>query len=473
MVKREINLKLLLPLILLGVALWYLPTPRGLDSKGWHILIIFMITVIGIIISPMPMGATAFAAIATLVLTNTLSLHNALSGFSSHIVWLVVIAFFIARGFIKSGLGERIAYYLISKFGHSTIGLSYSLIFTEFLLAPMIPSATARGGGIIFPIVQSLAEEYAKSPYFAHKTGKNYTAAFLITVCFHTNVITCALFLTAMAANPLIASLAASLNVHISWLNWSLATIVPGVVNLIILPYLVYFLLPPDIKHSVEIPKQASHALAAMGKLSRNEIIMIITFAVMILLWVVGPAWKIDATTTALIGFLALITTGVLSWDDAITEKGAWKTLMWFATLLMMAEFLTKLGITAWAEVNIKNMLGNAQGPYIILILGIIFFYIHYFFASITAHATVMYTTFMLMLIHLGVAPLIAGISLAVLSNLSGGLTHYGISSAPIYFGAGYLSAKEWWKVGGIISTCNMIIWIAVGSIWLYILGWW
>lgn len=71
-----------------------------------------------------------------------------------HCRWLIAIAFWLSGGFIKSGLGSRIAYSIVSLFGKTTLGLTYSLVFAEALLAPAIPSVAARAGGIFFPLAK-------------------------------------------------------------------------------------------------------------------------------------------------------------------------------------------------------------------------------------------------------------------------------------------------------------------------------
>lgn len=113
---------------------------------------LFITTIITIILNPLPMGAISLFSIACSVITQTLSLDQALLRFSNSIIWLVVFAFFISQGFTKTGLGERVAYHIILRVDQSTLGLSYFLVIVDFLLAPFIPSVTARGGGVIFPI---------------------------------------------------------------------------------------------------------------------------------------------------------------------------------------------------------------------------------------------------------------------------------------------------------------------------------
>ncbi len=471
MSSNNIKLKLILLILALGSILWNIPAPDGVDLKAWHLFGIFITTIVAIILNPMPIGAIAIFSIFTCVITNTLTLNQALGGFSLDIAWLVVFAFFISRGFIKTGLGKRIAYYFISKIGKSTLGLSYGLVLTDFILSPMIPSVTARGGGIIFPIAKSLSEEYEKSN--PSKKGKNLSGGFLIQVCFQSNVITSAMFLTAMAGNPLVIKFAAQLGVNISWETWALGAIVPGIVSLLLLPLAIYTIYPPSVKSMGHAPKIAKQALQEMGKITKHEMIMLLTFVLLIALWILDSKIGFSATTTALLGFCILLISGVLTWNDALAEKGAWDTLTWFGTLVMISSYLKEFGIMGWIGDRMQHLVAG-QGLFMtITVVCLLYFFVHYFFASITTKITVLYSTFLLLLISAGMPKLVSALSLAYLSSLAGGLTHYGISSAPVFFGAGYFTTKTWWRVGVLVGLVNILIWVTVGAAWWYLLGWW
>ncbi len=460
-------------LSLIGGIVWNIvEAPEGLTLEGWHLLIIFLLTILGIIFGSAPMSVIALLGTLVCVLTHTLTLHEALSGFSSSVIWIVVLAFFIARGLIKTGLGKRIAYFFISKIGRTTLGLSYGLVITEFILAPMIPSVTARGGGMIYPITQAIIKEYG-----AGNTTEaiKRTGMFLIQVCFQAATITCAMFVTAMAGNPLVVSIANKMGAEITWSSWALGAIVPGLVSLMALPLLLYVICPPAIKIAEESPILAKKALAEMGPLSKNEIMMLLTFITLLFLWIAGDSIGLDATTSALIGVTALLLTGVLTWDDAISERNAWDTMVWFALLLTMSGALGKMGVMQWIGEELQGILGviSHTQPVVICAIICIYFFVHYFFASVTAHITVFYAIFVGLLVSLGqmqVAP--AALVLAYASSLSGGLTHYGNSVAPIFYGSKYLTTMEWWRVGFIVSIFNLLIWGGVGYLWWSLLGW-
>jgi DASS family divalent anion:Na+ symporter len=228
----------------------------------WHLSIIFITTIAAIILNPLPMGAIALFSILCCILTQTLSLEQSLSGFSHSIIWLVLLAFFIAQGFIKTGFGERIAYHIILLVGQSTLGLSYALVIVDFILAPFIPSVCARGGGIIFPIAQSLCTAYSNKTNYETSVSNG---GFLMKVVFQSNVITSAMFITSMAANPLAVKFAADAGIIISWSDWAIAAIVLGVISLAVTPLILYYLHPPSIKYDPSAIQIARAKLQEIG----------------------------------------------------------------------------------------------------------------------------------------------------------------------------------------------------------------
>jgi DASS family divalent anion:Na+ symporter len=446
---------ILLILFTIACAGWYVPVPEGLTQQAWHLLIIFIITITALILNPLPMGAVALLSIAACVLTNTLTLAEGLSGFSDSIIWLVVFAFFLSNGFIKTGLGSRVAYHLILLVGKSTLGLSYALVIVDFVLAPFIPSVSARGGGIIFPIAQSLCKSYSDN---THPGVSSRNGGFLMKVCYQSNVITSAMFITSMAANPLAVKLAHEAGI---------------IISLILMPLVLYYLYPPAIKHSETATKIAKEKLQELGKISKQEIIMLLTFMIIIFLWVCGAQWGLSATIVALLGLCILLVTRVIDFEDNLADKGAWHTFIWFATLIMISSFLTKVGLISWVSGMLEAPLLSFSPMVSIIMLSLVYFYIHYFFASATTHIAVLFPTFLALFIGLGINPVLAALMLSFLSILSSGLTHYGLASAPVFFGAGYMSTKTWWYLGLVMSVVYIAIWTLAGGVWWKVLGLW
>ena len=457
-------------ILLLGLCFWQISPPEGLTIQAWHLFIIFFTTIIAVISKPMPMGAISILSIVICVLTNTLTIEKGLNSFSSPIVWLVVSAFLIAKGFIKTGLGSRISYYFIMFLGRSTIGLSYGLIGSELILAPFIPSNTARGAGVIFPIVTALSKEYESYP---NTPSRKKIGAYLTKICFQTNVITSSMFITAMAANPLIVTIAASMGHKITWTTWALAAIVPGLFCLLILPFVFYLIYPPEIKHTPEAPLMAQTKLKEMGNIKLDEIVMLGTFGLLLTFWILGPIINIDATSTALLGLAILLFSGVLSWEDIISEKEAWNTFIWLSILLSLIKGLAELGAITWFSNHIRNTVSDMPWQTALTILAIVYYYTHYLFASMTSHISSLFSAFTIVVIATGAPPMVVVLLFAAMSSLSGGLTHFGTGTAPVYFSSGYVTLKEWWQLGGVMSIIHLSVWLIIGLWWWKIIGIW
>lgn len=455
--------------VCVGLLIWALPRPADLDPRAWRLFAIFVAMIAGIVARPLPMGAVALIGLATVLATGTLTLSESLGGFSNGTVWLVVAAFLIAAGFRKTGLGTRIAYGLVALFGRSTLGLGYSLVASDLVLAPAIASNTARIGGVIFPILQSICDRaIARDPV----TGRR-TSAFLTLTVYQGTVVTSAMFLTAMVANPLVVQLAASQGIVITWTMWASAAIVPGVLSLILVPLVVYRFCRPGVTTTPEAPAMARHALKGLGPLSRDEWLMGAITLCLLVAWIFGARVGIEPAAAAIVAVAALLLTNVLAWDDVLGEREAWNTFVWFAVLLMMAGQLAQLGLFAWFSRHVSDTIGATPWVPGFLALSLIYFYSHYFFASNTAHISTMYAPFLAVALALGTPPYLAALGLAFFSNLYSCTTHYGTPPGPILFGSGHVRLSVWWKTGAVLSVVHITIWLTAGASWWRVLGLW
>lgn len=453
-----------------GLGVLLIPIPVGITAKSWHLLAIFVATIVGSIVRPIPGGAMVLLGVAALALTGTLPVDEALGGYGDPIVWLVLAAFFMSRGMIKTGLGRRIAFLFIRAIGRHSLGLGYALVSTDMLLAMVIPSNAARAGGIIFPVTRSLAEAYDSKP--GETAGR--LGAFLMTLVYQCDVIVCAMFLTGQASNVLISKFAQQVTgIELTYASWALAAIVPGLLSLLVVPLMLYRIFPPEVKHTPAAAKLAADELKRMGRMNSGEKLMFIVFALVATLWMTSALHGINYAAVALLGICVLLLSGVLDWEDVLRERGAWDVFIWYGGLVRMAEALGETGITKRFAESAANVTTGWKWGAALAALLLIYFYAHYGFASITAHATAMYTPFLVVILAAGAPPYLALLSLAYFSNLSASLTHYGTTPAPIYFGAGYVKQRTWWKLGLIASMLTIPIWVVLGFTWWKILKLW
>lgn len=470
----------------LTLIVWFLiPVPAGVKPEAWHLLAIFIGTIAGIIGKAMPIGALSIVAMTAVALTGVTSakpadaVKDALSSLSSSLIWLIGIAVMISYGLTKTGLGKRIGFYFISLFGKKTLGIGYAFTLAELVLAPITPSNTARGGAIIHPIMKSISHSLGSDveDNTQHRAGR-----FLSLVNFNANPITSGMFITATAPNPLVVKLVSEVTgkqIELSWMTWALAMFLPGVVCLLVMPLVIYKMYPPEIKETPNAQQFAKESLAELGPIHKDEKIMLAIFALMLILWanipamLFGKGFEVDPTTTALIGLSGLLFSGVLTWDDVLKQKSAWDTIVWFGALVMMATFLSKLGLIDWFSKHIQTGIGHLGLGWVgaCAILTLIYLYTHYFFASTTAHVTAMFAAFYGVGIALGAPPLLYALILAAAGNIMMSLTHYATGTAPVIFSSGFATLGEWWKTGLVMSIVNSIIWLTVGLLWWKILG--
>lgn len=454
-----------------GGAIALVAPPDGITAKSWYLFAIFVSTIAGLIVQPLPGGAMVLLGVTATAVTGVLTPQQALAGYADPIVWLVLAAFFMSRGMIKTGLGRRIAFWFIRAIGHRSLGLGYALASTDLLLASYIPSNAARSGGIVFPIAKSLAEAYDSHPGpSARRLG-----AFLMPFLYQCDVIACSMFLTGQASNALIARFAQQVTqLDVSYARWFIGAVVPGLAAFLLTPLVLYRLYPPEVRQTPDASRIAQAELTRMGPMNRGEILMFGTFGLVAFLWMtIGLVHNINYAVVALIGMAVLLLSGVLDWNDLTTERGAWEVFLWYGGLVRLAEALGETGITKqFADASAAFTVGWSWLP-ALLILVLIYYYAHYGFASITAHSTAMYTAFLVVILAAGAPPWVAVLTLAYGSNLMAGLTHYGTTPGPIYFGAGYVTQWTWWRLGFVASLFNLLILFTIGFAWWKILGWW
>jgi DASS family divalent anion:Na+ symporter len=452
----------------LGVALF--PKPEAVTRESWTLLAIFVATIVGSILRPVPAGAMVLLGVAALPTFGALKIEKALQGFAEPVVWLVLAAFFLSRGMVKTGLGRRIALIFIRLIGKRTLGLGYSLVMTDWLLATVVPSTGARAGGVILPIARSISETYDSRPgESAQKLG-----AFLMTMLYQCNVIICATFLTGQASNTIIRDFARdNAGIQLTYLSWFTAAVVPSTISLLVIPQIIYRLYPPGIKYTPAAAEMASAELKKLGRMTWQEIVMLTVFVAVVLLWLTADYTHLDSNLIAIIGVCLLLLTNVLTWKDIVSEIPAWEVFIWYGGLVMMAKELGNTGLTKMFAENTAVLTQGWPWGLALAVLALVYFYSHYGFASITAHVTAMFIPFLLVCITVGAPAGLTVLILAYLSNLNASLTHFGTTSAPIYFGAGYVRQKTWWTVGLLASFANILIWAVTGLIWWKILGWW
>jgi DASS family divalent anion:Na+ symporter len=451
----------------LGAAIWFAPVPAGLTPGAWHLFALFAAAIAAVILGAFPLLTSALVAAAAAVLSGTLPPARAFAGFSNGSVLLVVTAFLVARSVVKSGLGRRISLLVVSLFGRSTLGLAYSIFVTDALIAPAFPSNTARGG-VLYPIVLSLAEGAGSSP---SDPARRRTGGFLMFSGMASLAVSSALWLTATSANPIGASVAEHLGVRIGFGSWLVASCVPALAAIALLPLFLYWLHPPETKATPDAPAAAKRELAAMGRFSRSERIVAVAFVLMVAGWVLGPRLGLDGTAIAFLGLGGLLATRVLTVDDLSAEGGTLVTFLWLAVLFAMSAQLNELGFMGYVGERLAHRLAGLSWPAAFVALAVLYVAMHYFFVAQSAQVLALFGVFADVGIRSGVpAPLMA-YTLLFASSYFSTITPQGGTQNVIFVGSGYLTQRELYRLGGLTTAFCLVIFLVVGTPWLLLVA--
>ena len=347
--------------------------------------------------------------------------------------------------------------------GKSTLG--YAITFADLLLAPFTPSNTARSGGTIYPIIANLPPLYGSKPNdpSARKIG-----SYLMWVAITAACITSSMFLSALAPNLLALALVKSIvGINISWGTWFIAFLPLGILLILAMPLLAYWFYPPEVKVNNEVPLWAARELEKLGKLSRNEILLLVFVCFALMMWIFAADW-IEPALAALLVIVLMLWTGVLSWSDITNNKAAWNTFVWFATLVALADGLSSTGFIAWLGKEGGALMSGISPGMATIVLLLAFYLLHYLFASTTAHTTALLPAM------LTIASTIPGMNMEVFVLLMvtslgvmGIITPYGTGPSPIYYGSGYLPTKDYWRLGTIFGAIFLAALLLIGYPWM------
>jgi len=462
----RISYKIIIPVAVL-VVLWMIPAPQGLTVDAWHFLSIFFAVVTGLIFEPVPsalVGFTGISLVAILGLTGnpSESISWALSGFSNTVIWLIFAAFMFALGYQKTGLGRRISLIMIKYLGKSSLGLGYAVAFSDLLLAPFMPSNTARSAGTIYPVASNIPLMFNSTP----ENEPRKLGAYISWVAIAATSVTSSMFLTALAPNLLAVDLIEQgSGTVISWRAWA-EIMLPVMIPLFILtPWLTYILYPPTQKRSPEAPAWASQELKKLGPPAKKEILMALLAAIALVLWIFGDRFGIHTTTTAIAVVAAMVLTNIITWNDIISKKEAFSVLIWFASLVAMASGLKTVGVLSWIGSGAERNLAGMEPSMLIISMLVLFFALHYFFASTTAHTTALMPLFIAIASNLLNPGQLLPFSILLAGSLGvmGIITPYATGPSPIWYGAGYISQARWWGLGAVFGLLYLAF-IILGS---------
>jgi DASS family divalent anion:Na+ symporter len=275
--------------------------------------------------------------------------------------------------------------------------------------------------------------------------------------------------MTATSCNPIGVQIAQKAGLEIDFGKWLLASAVPSLVAIALLPLLVAWIFPPRVGKTPEAPAAARKELAGMGGMSRNEWITGGTFVLMVAGWVFGHRFHLNTTSVAFLGFGILLLAGVITLDDIAKQGETLTTFLWLAVLFAMSAQLNELGFMGYVGERLASSLGGLSWPTLYVTLIVLFVFIHYLFVSQTSQMLALFGVF-LDVGPRGRVPLpLMTFGLLFANSYFSAITPQGGSQNIIFAASGYLTQRELYKLGLITTIALLAVYLLIGSPWVYL----
>ncbi|KAI8967800.1 Sodium/sulfate symporter [Mycotypha africana] len=501
----------LLPSLFLGAIIWFGVQPTDeLTLTAIHLLAVFSSCICALITTSVDISMLVLTGLTLLAVTHSFecidhatgdhtecrlcgevnpltgdlfecqpnkeSFEKSLEGFSSSVVWLIFAAFHLGKAVEVTKLGRRISLMMIKAFGKHTLGLAYAIVLSELLLAPFVPSNTARGGGIVLPVVQSIATTLGSTPDHHPELG-----SFLTLVGNHANLLSASLYLTGMAANPIVVAKANQLfDIDFGFMTWLQGSIVPAAICAISLPLIIRWSLglntqtPTRGKHARGGDNVVQHAqmeLNKMGPVSLKEWQLCFVLVGCLGMWVTSSFTHVDSTLVALLGIVALLHMETITWKDVSSNTSAWDTLFWLGGFVTIAQQLSEAGASSFLGHQISQTIERFHLP-ALPALAIAYFLTTFMFSSLSAHTVAFVGTFLDAGHALGAKPMVLTAFISYFGALGGCMTNFSTGMAAMYYAPGYVPRSKWFIVGAQMALFYLAVYFTVGLSWWSFLGW-
>jgi len=277
-----------------------------------------------------------------------------------------------------------------------------------------------------------------------------------------------ALWMTATSCNPIGAQIAQKAGLEIGFGTWLLASSVPSLIAIALLPLLVAKLFPPRVGATPDAPAAARKDLAGMGPMSRDEWITAVTFALMVAGWVFGSALNLNGTSVAFMGFGVLLVAGVLTLDDISKQGDTLATFLWLAVLFALSSQLNELGFMGYVGERLASRLGGLSWPVLYVSLIALYVGIHYLFVSQTSQVLALFSVFLDVGMRGGVPVPLMAFGLLFASSYFSVITPQGGSQNIIFVTSGYLTQGELYRLGLFTTLAFLAVYLLIGSPWVY-----
>lgn len=334
--------------IAVALVVAFLPTPAGLSRQAQLVLAVVAGTIVlwaaevmnNGLASLLMMGVLMAIGVAPLLtVRDTGDVSGALSGFSDGAWWTLLVVVFYGYAMKKTGLAERISYYILSLFPGTYAGIVCAFFLIGLLLSLGIPSMTVRTA-IMAPIAWSLVQTLGLKP-------RSRGSALIMITVIEMAVCPGLAFLLGSLNGPVVIRMFAAKNVPLTPIAYAEYLTVPSLImcGLILILNLTLFKPEAPIRASRDF---ALGKLRALGFIKRAEIITGLVVLTSIFMWVTYP--RLNHLPTFVVGMFGLAILNVTGiFQDADIGTGiSWTLMLFLGGIFSLTHIIPQYKITDW-----------------------------------------------------------------------------------------------------------------------------
>jgi len=349
--------------IIIGYVFANLPVFPGLTEKAMWAIGIFLCTVSFWVADTLPDYVTSILMCLAFAAFKVVPFGTALSSFSGTTFWLLVGALGLSAGVSKSGLLNRLALMVMSKFPLTFKGQTLALMVTGTIMSPLIPSANGK-----IAVVAPFATQISDNMGYERKSagaGGIFSAMFWSLGCVHP------LFISAsFMGYAVLGLIPKEFQGGFSWMGWFISAL-PWGITLLVLGYLAIQVLYKPESNQKLAPEMINDQLSKLGPMTKNEKIVAVILVLTLAFWMTEKMHGISS------GIVAMVSTGLLLGFNIFDRQSFRSAIPWDAAIFMGG--ILNLSVV-FPALKIDKWIGATMGPYVLPLLN---YNIFVFFAAV------------------------------------------------------------------------------------------
>src|SRR5215831_9989298 len=339
-----------------GIIVGKLPLGSGLTHNGQFVLAILAFTAVLWVAQPVSNAVSSILMMALLISVKVPP-PLVFSGFSGGPFWVLLTVLFYGFAMKKTGLAERIAYYILSLFPCSYGGILSAFAVIGFILALGIPSMTVRTA-IMIPIAWTLVQSLGL-------TFQSRGSALIILTTVEMAVVPGLATLYGALSGPVVVTAFQAKHLPLAWIDYARVIGPPTVILCLLILIANQLVLRPE--KSLDAPRTfARDRLRKLGPFKTDELATALVVVLSIAFWTTDRYHHLPSFLVGMVAVAVFAITGILK-DPEIATGISWPLLLFVGGVFGLANVIQEYKIADWIAAFVVPVAGQLTSSILVL----------------------------------------------------------------------------------------------------------